>query len=150
MLCKEIMTSELVMVAPDDTIAVAGRMMRDANIGFLPVCNEDRLVVGTVTDRDLAIRAVASGRPAETPVGEIMSQDVVSCRPTDELEVAERLMRIRRKARMLCTDGELHLYGIISLSDIAQHETAKAVGELLRRITDRETSTFLDVDLDDA
>lgn len=149
MLCSDIMTKELAIVTPSDTIATAARVMRDANIGFLPVCDPDQVVLGVLTDRDLAVRAVAGAKPAETPVSAVMSRDVVCCRPGDELEVAERLMRTRRKARMMCTDAELKLCGIISLSDLAQHETARSISLLLRHLSARETTTLLDVDLDE-
>jgi CBS domain-containing protein len=139
MICSEIMKSEIECVAPTDSAEIAARKMRDHNVGFLPVCDRDLQVVGTLTDRDLTLRVVAEGRAASTPVVELMTHEVVSCRSSDNLSRAEELMGLFRVSRMLCVDEDGLLAGVISLSDIAQHETLSRVAQTLRDVTTRET-----------
>jgi CBS domain-containing protein len=134
------MKSEIECVAPTDTAEVAARKMRDHNVGFLPVCSDGLEVVGALTDRDLALRVVADGRAATTRVSDLMTREVVSCRSTDNLSRAEELMGLFRVARILCVDEDGLLAGIISLSDIAQHETLSRVAQTLRDVTTRETA----------
>jgi CBS domain-containing protein len=139
MLCSEIMKSEIECMSPSDPADLAARKMRDHNVGFLPVCDDALHAVGTLTDRDIAIRLVAQNLPLVTSVGELMSMDVVACRPTDDVRRAEELMGLHRVSRVLCVDEDGTLAGIISLSDIAQHETPIAAAQTLRDVTARET-----------
>jgi len=69
MLCEEIMKRDVACVSPDDTAQSAARLMLDENVGFLPICEESKKVIGTITDRDLAIRLVAGGLPAQSKIG---------------------------------------------------------------------------------
>jgi len=136
MLCEEIMKREVQCVSPDDTAQSAARIMLDENVGFLPVCEESKNVVGTITDRDLAIRLVAGALPAQSKIGEIMTREVISCTPKDDIRLAERLMARNHKSRIMCVeDGRL--VGVISLSDIAQKDGGRA-GQTLAEVTTRE------------
>ena len=137
MLCEEIMKTDPECASPVDPIEDAARLMRDANVGFLPVCDESRQVLGTLTDRDIAIRAVAESLPPTTPVEDVMSSEVVACSPKDEIEMALQLMGEYRKSRIMCLDEDGRLAGVISLSDIAQLEQGSA-SDTLRQVTDRE------------
>ena len=85
MTAKEIMTKQAECIGPDTSIGDAARTMKDRDIGFLPVCENDRLA-GAVTDRDIAVRGVAERRDADTPVREIMSRDIVYCFEDDNLK----------------------------------------------------------------
>jgi CBS domain-containing protein len=125
-------------VNEEDSAGSAAKLMRDANVGFLPVCSMDGTVVGTITDRDIVVRLAADDGDLETRVSELMTREVVSCRPKDDLSRAEKLMEQRQKARIVCTDDKGRPLGIISLSDIVQHEDAARVGTMLRNITRRE------------
>jgi CBS-domain-containing membrane protein len=121
-----------------DETDVAQRM-RDANIGFVRVCTDSLRVVGTVTDRDLAVRVCAENRPADTTqVGEIMTRDVVACRPSDDVRHAERLMGEHQKARIMVIDEDEMLVGVISLSDIAEREAPAEAARTLRDVSARE------------
>ncbi|AGP35476.1 hypothetical protein BE04_10925 [Sorangium cellulosum] len=140
MLCKEIMKREIQCVITSDTIQTAARKMRDANVGFLPVCDDEGKVLGTLTDRDLAIRVLADSRPLSTKAGDVMTRAVVACRPDDEVLRAEQLMGQHHKSRVLCTDADGRLVGIISLSDIAQREDDKNTAQTVRRVTEREAA----------
>lgn len=136
--CDAIMKREVESVSPQDTVDYAARRMRDENIGFLPVCDENRKVLGALTDRDIAIRLVAGNKPASTSVVEIMTMQVVSCRPQDDIREAERLMVRNHKSRIMCIDDAGQLAGVISLSDIARHDGSDRVSTTLRGVTERE------------
>ena len=141
MLCQEIMKRDVKCVAPTDSVQVAARLMRDENIGFVPVCDERKHVLGTITDRDLAIRILADGKASTVPVSEAMSHDVVSCRPDDELRRAEALLARNKKSRIMIVADDDSLVGVISLSDIAQVDDQDAhVAKTLRRVTEREAA----------
>jgi len=111
--------------------------MREENVGFLPVCDPSKRVVGTLTDRDIAIRLVAEALPPATAVNEIITREVVSCRPTDDVRKAEQIMSNGQKSRIVCTDDSGRLLGVISLSDIAQADDRHAA-HTLRAISERE------------
>jgi len=134
---QEIMKKDVECVSPQDTVQAAARRMRDENIGFLPVCDQSRKVLGTVTDRDLAIRVLANGSPANTRVEEVMTHEVVSCRPEDDLRKVEELMAKNHKSRIVCLDNNERLAGVISLSDIAQADIGQA-SQTLRQVSERE------------
>ena len=139
MRCMDVMKKNLFIVGPDDTVQVAAERMRNTNVGFLPVTDKDGRVIGTLTDRDIALRVAAADRLASSClVGEVMTSEVVSCRATDDLTKAEELMAEHLKSRMLVTNDEGHLQGVLSLSDIAQFEWARRTGATIREITARE------------
>jgi len=138
MRCEQIMKKDLECVSPQDTVQSAARRMRDENVGFLPVSDQARKVLGTVTDRDLAIRVLASGGPSTTRVEEVMTREVVSCRPEDDLRTAEQLMAKNHKSRIMCIDSQGRLVGVISLSDIAQQEKGDKAAQTLRQVSERE------------
>jgi CBS domain-containing protein len=124
--------------AEELTVEACARMMRDNNVGFLPVVDGRGQVVGVVTDRDLAVRVLADDLPSETPVGEVMTRDVRVCRFDDDLESAERKMAVARKSRLVVTDDGGRCVGVISLSDFAQAEPGARAAEVLRAVTRRE------------
>lgn len=138
MRCEEIMKRDLECVSPRDTVEDAACRMRDENVGFLPVCDQSRKVLGTLTDRDIAVRLVAGKLPGSTLVEDIMTREVVACRPQDDLREAERLMAENHKSRIMCIDDAGSLVGVISLSDIAQHERGARASETLRQVSERE------------
>jgi CBS domain-containing protein len=141
MQCREIMKEDVQCISESETIQAAARKMRDANIGFLPVLDGAQRVCGTVTDRDLAIRALAEARLADSPVSSVMSHDVVACKPDDDLAAAESLMTSKKKSRVMCLDEDGKIAGVISLSDIAQAEGSRKAAKTLRGITQREART---------
>jgi len=135
----DVMKKDLFIVGPDDTVLVAAQRMRNTNVGFLPVMGKDGRVIGTLTDRDIAVRVAAEDRPASSClVGEVMTPQVVSCRATDDLTTAEELMAEHLKSRMLVTNDQGYLQGVLSLSDVAQFEWARRTGATMREITARE------------
>ena len=139
MRCDRVMQQEIAFVQPEDSAQRAAQMMREENVGFLPVCDETGCVVGTITDRDLAIRVCAEGGdPADFAVGEIMTRALVTCRPEDELTKAEELMARFKKSRILVTDEADRLLGIISVTDIVSRDSNKHAAHTLRKIIERE------------
>ncbi len=138
MTCEELMKRDVECLSPSDDAEEAARRMRDENIGFLPVCDQSRKVLGVVTDRDIAVRLVAEGRPADTEVEEFMTRDVVACAPRDDVQKALQSMSRNHKSRILCIDGG-RLVGVISLSDMAERLRGDGAIEALREISSRET-----------
>jgi CBS domain-containing protein len=131
------MKTDVESVAPPSSIQKAAMLMRVQNVGFLPVCEDGLRIVGTVTDRDIAIRAVAEGLPASTSVSDLMSRDIVACHVDDDLDQARILMAQHRKSRIVCVNRDGRLAGVISLSDIAQLDEASGL-ETLRSVCSRE------------
>jgi len=131
------MTRTVESIGPETPIAKAAQKMRDHDIGFLPICDNDRLI-GTVTDRDITIQSVAQGRdPRLAPVREIMNPQVFYCYQDDEIEKVGAYMREKEVRRMLILNGQKRLVGIISLGDIARASSEKELaGETLGHIAD--------------
>ncbi len=117
-----------------DTVRDCAQMMREDGIGFVPICDVEGEPVGTLTDRDLAIRVLAEGRGADEKVDEFMTRDVVSCRLGEDVSDAVRLMREKRKSRVIVCDEDGKLKGVISLADIADVESDEAAGETLQQV----------------
>jgi CBS domain-containing protein len=115
---SEVMSTDVQTISPDDTIEEAAQEMRDGDFGLVPVV-EDEQLVGVVTDRDIAIRAVAEGKDPSTPVGEVMSEGVVWVNEDDSVEDAARIMSEHQIRRLPVVDSEQHLVGIVSLGDFA-------------------------------
>ena len=142
MRCREIMKTDIACAAPQATVQSAARTMRDHNIGFLPVCDEAMSVIGTLTDRDIAMRMVANDLSALSAVESLMTPEVVACRPQDDLDYARELMARNRKSRIMCISRNGRLEGIISLSDIADAEYSWRAGRVLRDVSSREDQPY--------
>jgi CBS domain-containing protein len=138
MRCETIMKRDVECITPQETVQDAARLMRDDRIGFLPVCDDSRKVLGTVTDRDLAMRVLAEGRAPSTRVEAVLTREVVACRPDEDLRHAEELMGRHQKSRIMCVDEQGRLVGVISLSDIAQKEKGTRASQTLREVSQRE------------
>jgi CBS domain-containing protein len=132
------MTTEVAVLGVKQTVRDAARTMSELNIGFLPVCDASESVVGVLTDRDIAIRVVAEERPWDTAVEDVMTEEVVSCNPKDDIRLAEERMRVNQKARIVCIDETGRVAGVISYSDIAHAEDERRTGEVIADITERE------------
>jgi CBS domain-containing protein len=138
MRCEELMKRNVECISPTDTAQTAARKMRDGNVGFLPVCDASGKVLGTLTDRDIAIRLVADGAAANKQVADVMTREVISCRPEDDIQRAEEIMGRHHKSRIMCLDQNGRPIGVISLSDIAQRDNATNVARTMRDVTERE------------
>lgn len=138
----ELMKSDVECASWDSSAAQIAKRMRDRNIGFIPVCGDGGEVVGTVTDRDLALRVLAEGRdPQATTAHDIMSTGVVSCSPDEELKDLELLMSKHKVSRIVVVDAQQRPIGIVSLSDVAEVETGRTASAVLRSVSQREVRT---------
>lgn len=141
MKCRELMRSDVYVCHGHETVERAARIMRVQGIGFLPVVDEQKRLVGVVTDRDIVTRVIADGRPATTTLAEIMSDSMlVTVGPDDDTTVAESRMARSRKSRIVVVDGITRcVTGVISLSDVSQSEECLHGGRVLQEITRRES-----------
>ena len=135
--CRDAMQVGVVFVSPDDDVQLAANKMRLHDIGFLPVVDAEHRPIGALTDRDIAIRAVADDKPGTTPVTDVMTMDAVCVSADADLAVAEALMARTQKSRVMCVDDDGRLVGIVSLSDIPGLESARKSAALFAKITDQ-------------
>jgi CBS domain-containing protein len=136
MLCKEIMQWPVRWVSEQDTVETAARIMKRENIGFLPVTDASGRFIGTLTDRDIVVRAVAEELPAGTRVAQVMTHEAVRCSREDDLGHARHLMGLHAKSRIVCTDAGGHIEGVISVGDLAVKD--QGAGHTLKQIAARE------------
>ncbi len=137
MFVREIMTRHAATIGADETLESAARKMKELGIGALPVLDRGQLS-GIVTDRDLAVRAVASGAdPARTHVREAMTAQVIACREDDEVEEAARTMEERAVRRIMVLDREGDLSGMLSVDDLVCASMALAA-DVLRHAREPE------------
>lgn len=116
---KDILTKNPQVISPEAMICEAGKLMKQCDIGMLPVCDGERLV-GAVTDRDLAVRAVANGHdPLKTKVKDVMTPGICWCFEDQSLEEVARLMEEKQIRRIPVLNREKRLIGIASLGDFA-------------------------------
>lgn len=117
---EKLMKFDVGLCHPRDPGAVAAKIMWERDCGAVPVVDERSQVLGMITDRDLCIASYLQGKPLyEIPVEEVMSKELWSCRPQDNVSDAERVMRDHQVRRLPVIDEEGRLQGILSLSDIA-------------------------------
>jgi CBS domain-containing protein/sporulation protein YlmC with PRC-barrel domain len=134
---KDIMTRKVEVVHPEGTLWEAAQKMASLDVGMLPVCSGDQLV-GTLTDRDITVRATAEGRdPKTTKVHEVMTPEVVYVFEDDDVSQAAQIMTAQQIRRLVVLDKAKKLVGIISLGDLAVHtgDTHQA-GETLEGVSE--------------
>ena len=132
---SECMTHDVRVADPGETLQDAAWTMADIDAGILPVGEDDRLV-GVITDRDIAIRAVGTGRSAEARIREVMSPEVKYCYADDDVDDILRNMAEQQLRRMPVVDRDKRLVGIVSIGDLAANgrttRTGEALGEIAR------------------
>ena len=132
---REAMTRDVQLVKPDQPISEAAKLMAELDIGALPVEESDRLV-GMITDRDIAVRAVALGRGPDTPVSEVMSREIKYCYEDQSIDEVTQNMGELRIRRLPVLTRDKRLVGILSLGDLAIDEGARdEAGEALGGIS---------------
>ena len=140
---RDIMTNQVVRIHPEETVAVAARMLEHNNIGAMPVCGSDGRLYGMVTDRDLVTRCLAAGKsPQSTSVREVMTGKVYVGRPDMEVSLAAGLMG-REQIRRLPVMENGRLCGMVSLGDMAREEGSSieagdALAEISSHLSSRE------------
>jgi CBS domain-containing protein len=141
---KDLMATEVKCCAGDNTLNSAAQLMWDYDIGCVPVIDNDRRIIGMLTDRDICMAAYIQGVAlGGSPVTSAMSKQVFACAPDDEVAVAEKLMRDRQVRRLPVLDGQGRLAGIISLNDIARQGAHEAELKKAREVTDAEIAQLL-------
>ena len=132
----DVMTAEVDVVKPDQTIQQAASFMLRSDAGSIPVCDGEKLV-GMVTDRDIAVRAVAEGMGPDTPVRETMSDEVLYCFEDDDVEdVAAKMSENQVRRMPVVSREDNRLVGIVSLGDISRSNEHEIAALALDGITD--------------
>jgi CBS domain-containing protein len=138
--CRDVMTRNPVSAQPDDTVANVARLMKENDIGPVPIVdgNNSKRLVGIVTDRDLALKVVAAGRdPQTTAVREVMTTSVITCRDDDDIETALDAMSTQQLRRIPVVDDGNMLLGIIAQADIATRmNSPEKTGEVVKEISE--------------
>ena len=131
---SEIMARDVRLLSPDQTIREAASLMADADVGSLPVGDNDRLG-GIITDRDIVIRAVAQGKSADTKVADVMSKEMLYCFDTDETDAVARNMGKAQVRRLPVVNSDKRLVGIVSLGDLARNDDPTTIGRTVSRVS---------------
>ena len=128
---KDVMSREVQVIGPDATIAEAARCMRDGDFGMMPVGENDRMV-GAISDRDIAVRAVAEGLDGNAKVRDVMSDGIRWCYEDEPVERAAQIMSEHQIRRLPIVNRDKRLVGIVALGDLAvkERETAPATEAL--------------------
>jgi len=134
MVIRKIMTTNVECIAPETTIQNAARKMKELDIGFLPICENDHLL-GTVTDRDIVLRALADGKDCNTIARDVMSSQVFFCFDDESIEGCANHMKEHEVKRMLVLNREKRLVGVVSIGDLSKIKE-KAAGQTLKNISD--------------
>ena len=133
--CSEIMTTNVQTATQQTTLREVGVMMRDGDMGAVPVVDNERLV-GIVTDRDIVVRGVAEGKTGDSALGDVMTTDLVTVTPDSFVFEAIRLMGDKQVRRMPVVDADGRLAGIISMADVAlQTEDEMEIAEAIEEIS---------------
>ena len=130
----EAMTRDVRIANPDQSICDAACLMAECDAGAIPVGENDRLV-GMITDRDIAVRAVAAGKGPNTPVRDVMTKDVKYCFEDEDLEHVAKNMADIRVRRLPVVNRDKRLVGIVSLGDIALTEDKQIAGEAVSGVS---------------
>jgi len=133
---KDLMSPDVQVISPDATIREAAEHMREGDFGMMPVGEDDRMI-GTISDRDIAIRAVAEGKDAGTKVRDVMSEGIAWAYEDDSVEQAAMIMSERQVRRLPVVDRDKRLVGIVALGDFAVESSeirpaAQALSEISR------------------
>lgn len=133
---KDCMCNDVCCVNPNTTVKEVAKLMGENHIGCIPVCNDNNCICGIVTDRDVLLRCVACDKETnQTPVSEIMSLNVCSCKENDDMTTAEGLMGENQIRRLPVCDENNHVIGILSIGDLAQNDGELGKGQVCTTIS---------------
>jgi CBS domain-containing protein len=138
---SEIMSSDVEMIQPDDSLQSAAKKMRDRDIGFLPVCDGE-VLIGVLSDRDITIRALADGMDVNVMLGrDLMTTPAIYCFEDQDVSEAAKIMEENQIRRLVVVSrADKRLVGVISLGDLARNGTAHLSGQVLRRVSEPDSS----------
>lgn len=131
---RDIMTTRVETARVEEPVQSIARRMADGDFGFMPVCDGTK-VIGAVTDRDLAVRVLAQGLPPTTPVGEVMTRDILVVARDDSLDDVLEAMGDRQLRRFPIVAENGDLLGVVSLGDLTRKAREKDTGEALADIS---------------
>jgi CBS domain-containing protein len=132
---KDVMTSDPCTIDADKPVAYAAKMMRDEDVGLAPIVEGDKLI-GTLTDRDIAIRVVAEDKdPNQVTVREVASKQVVTIDPQQDLSEALRIMAKHQVRRLPVVEEDGRLVGVVAQADVAREGDDTQTGELVQEIS---------------
>jgi len=135
---RDIMTSSPRSVTPSDNVLEAARIMRDTDVGIVPVVDDvnSMRLRGVITDRDIAVRCVAEGRSGDCQVSELMSSEIITARPDDDLGTIMDRMKAEQVRRIPVVDDNQSLVGIIAQADIALEASDRRTGDVVEKISE--------------
>jgi CBS domain-containing protein len=133
---REIMSDNVEVIHPDDTLQTAAEKMRDRDIGFLPVCDGERLI-GVLTDRDLITRALADGLESNAMLGrDLVTSPAIYCFDDQGVDEAAKLMHDNQIRRLVVLSRDKQMVGVISLGDLAMTTDDKLSGDVLQSVSE--------------
>ena len=133
---REIMSDHVEVIHPDDTLQTAAEKMRDRDIGFLPVCDGERLI-GVLTDRDLITRALADGLESKAILGrDLVTSPAIYCFDDQSVDEAAKLMHDNQIRRLVVLSRDKQMVGVISLGDLAMTSNDKLTGDVLQSVSE--------------
>lgn len=134
---KEVMTTKLAIVSPENTVSEAAKVMQSHNIGCVPVCNQEQKVLGIITDRDIVVRNIANdGDPKTTLVNTIMTKEVFIGNPMMDIDEAGRIMAQHQIRRLPIVEND-RLVGIVAIGDLAtRYRYSDEAGQVLSEISE--------------
>ena len=131
---SEVMTREVQTVRPDEPVQQAASFMLSADAGSIPVTDGDRLI-GMITDRDITVRGIAKGYGPDTPVRELMTNEIICARDDDDIEDVASKMSEAQVRRLPVIDRDERLCGIVSLGDLSREADDDCASEALEGVT---------------
>ncbi|WP_292083424.1 MULTISPECIES: CBS domain-containing protein [unclassified Brevundimonas] len=131
---RDVMSKDVQVARPNDTLQEVAARMAAGDFGFIPVADGENLV-GAITDRDITVRAVAAGAAPNARVVEFLSRDALVVRADDDLKIALDLMSSRQVRRLPVVDKDGRLVGVVSLGDLSTRVKEKYAGEALEEIS---------------
>lgn len=132
---KDLMSNQVISVSPEETVAVAARLMTRHNVGALPVRDRDGSLCGIITDRDVVTRCVALERPMQqTSVARVMTARVATVPPTASVDQAAAMLAKEQVRRLPVVEGR-RLVGMVTLSDLSRQAPAEETADVLREVT---------------
>tara|TARA_R100000935_G_C2738978_1_gene125089 strand:+ start:196 stop:630 length:435 start_codon:yes stop_codon:yes gene_type:complete len=132
---QEIMTSNPTCCGPDASVQEAAKLMDDKSVGSIPVVNDAGEPVGIVTDRDICCGAVAQGKGTDTRVSDVMSKDVLTAAPDEDVESCCNKMEEKQVRRTVVTDDAGKCCGIVAQADVAREAVGKETAELVQEVS---------------
>ena len=132
---KELMSRDVILASPRQTIGEVAQMMAERDIGFMPVGDHDR-IVGMVTDRDIVVRGLATGKGLDVKISEVMTEDVKYCFEDEEIDHVVENMGENQVRRFPVMNRQKRLVGIVTLADAALEHDPVVVGEAFLRVVE--------------